>query len=204
MSLAIQSAKAQGDPGLFGFLGKAVGTIAKIGASFVPGPVGAIARGVVGRVFNGGGGAGPAPQTRALPSVRSLPPIFTTTSYAPPPRTVASAMPRGVPGLPFAPQDPTGTGVVPYDPTGINVDRTPAVGCPQGYKPNKSGYYRRIRSPGNPEGAVFYIEPGSRCVKVRRRNAANPRAADRAVSRIQSAKRFATKMNRITVRKKCD
>jgi hypothetical protein len=105
----------------------------------------------------------------------------------------------------YPPQFAQGPGVALVAPTGEpGIDATPAIGCPQGYKPNKSGYYRRIRSPGNPEGSVYYIMPKSRCVKVRKRNAANPKAADRAVSRIESAKRFATRMNRITVRKKCD
>ena len=114
------------------------------------------------------------------------------------PQTVSNQIAVARPEL-FAPE---GTVTMP---TGqVGVDATPAIGCPQGYKPNKSGYYRRIKTPYDPVGQVYYIQPGSRCVKIRRRNAANPRAADRAVSRIQSAKRFATKMNRITVRKKCD
>lgn len=196
MSLAIRTAKAQGDPGLFGFLGKAVGTIAKIGTSLIPGPAGAIARSLSSRIF---GGARPQPtvsqamalppQARALPSIRQFEglPMNGIPQYVPPP----------------APFGPGGTQII--MPTGeVGRDITPAVACPQGYKPNKSGYYRRIKSPGNPEGSVFYIAPKSRCVKVRRRNAANPRAADRAMSRIQSAKRFATKMNRVTIRKKCD
>ena len=192
MSLQIRVAKAQGDPGLFGFLGKAVGSIAKIGTSFIPGPAGAIARGLTGKLF-GGGARVQAPV--ALPTARSLPRMFGGAQ----PVRVSDAIAMNGYGQPFAQQPeivmPTGE---------VGRDVTPAIGCPQGYKPNKSGYYRRIKSPGNPEGSVFYIEPGSRCVKIRRRNAANPRAADRAVSRIQSAKRFATKMNRITVRKKCD
>lgn len=199
MSLAIQSAKAQGDPGLFGFLGKAIGTVAKVGASFLPGPAGAVARFATGKIWPGGG-AGPAPTARALPMVKTLPSIFTNTTFgAQPTPTMPQAMQQD---QMF--QQPTGTGMTPYSPPGIAVDTTPAVACPKGYKPNKSGYYRVIKSPGNPTGTVYYIQPKSRCVKIRKRNAANPRAADRAVSRIESAKRFATRMNRITVRKKCD
>lgn len=201
MSLQIKVAKAQGDPGLFGFLGKAVGTIARVGASFVPGPAGAIARTLTSKIF---GGAQPAAPTALPTAVRTLPPImnggFLGTVAA---RARAAALPQYVPpALPESAFAPQGTITMPTGEVGF--DTTPAIGCPQGYKPNKSGYYRRIRSPGNPEGSVFYIAPKSRCVKIRKRNPANPRAADRAVNRIQSAKRFATKMNRITIRKKCD
>ena len=198
MSLAIQAARAQGDPGLFGFLGKAVGTIARVGTSFLPGPVGAIARGVTSKLPS----FMPQPQARALPSVQTLPSVFTNRTFGAPPPTVARAksVVNGL-ELPFV-QPPQGTFTPPTGQPGI--DATPAIGCPKGYKANKAGYYRRIKTPGDPVGQVYYIEPGSRCVKIRKRNAANPRAADRALNRIQSAKRFATKMNRVTIRKKCD
>jgi len=65
------------------------------------------------------------------------------------------------------------------------------IACPQGYHPNKSGYYTQ-------EG---YIEEGSRCVKNRRRNALNPRALTRAVGRIKSAKTASKILGRITIRK---
>lgn len=184
MSLAIQSAKAQGDPGLFGFLGKAVGTVAKVATSFIPGPAGAVARYATGKIF----GAGPAPTSRALPAVKSLPSIFTNTTFgARPTPTVRDAMAEET---------------YQTQPQQLQLENGGAAGvkiaCPQGYKPNKSGYYRTTN------GQVHYVEPGSRCVKVRKRNAANPRAADRAISRIESAKRFAKRMSRVTVRKKCD
>ena len=195
MSLQIKAARAQGDPGLFGFLGKAVGTIARVGTSFIPGPAGAIARGLTSRLFNGG--ARPTAPS-ALPQVRTLPSVL---------RLNGTMMNGGYPVGP-GPQTmpvPFGGGAEIIAPTGeVGRDPTPAIGCPKGYKPNKSGYYRRIKTPYNPEGSVYYIEPGARCVKIRKRNAANPRAADRALNRIQSAKRFATKMNRVTIRKKCD
>ena len=197
MSLQIRVAKAQGDPGLFGFLGKAVGTIARVGASFIPGPAGAITRGLASRIFGSGGAVAPA-AVRPLPTtIRTMPPIMNGFAPAAPTYTMPDFKAQ-----PFS-QDPGPGRFIP--PTGeVGFDTTPAIGCPSGYKPNKSGYYRRIKSPGNPEGSVYYIAPKSRCVKIRKRNAANPRAADRALNRIQSAKRFATKMNRVTIRKKCD
>ena len=202
MSLQIRVAKAQGDPGLFGFLGKAVGTIAKVGTSFIPGPAGAIARGLTSRIFGGGGAVAPA-AARPLPTViRTMAPLI--NGAAGPNAWGVSPVPNVV----FPESRGFGRGQDPgqfIPATGeVGFDTTPAIGCPSGYKPNKSGYYRRIKSPGNPEGSVYYIAPKSRCVKIRKRNAANPRAADRALNRIQSAKRFATKMNRVTIRKKCD
>lgn len=68
------------------------------------------------------------------------------------------------------------------------------LACPQGFRPNKSDYFL---SDGT------FVEAGSRCVKVRRRNPLNPRAASRAISRIQGAKRAVGLINRISIRKPC-
>lgn len=191
MSLAIAAAKPQGDPGLFGFLGKAVGAVTGLASSFIPGPAGAIARGLQSKIFGGGVQRVPTPSymTPALPtSTRALPRLD-----MPQPRRIG--------------QQPS-TDVVPYQAPGMEdvtmyKDVTPAIACPSGYRPNKSAYYRRLKSPGNPEGMLIYVTKGSRCVKIRHRNPANPRAADRALGRIKSAKRFATKMNQVTIRDPC-
>lgn len=77
------------------------------------------------------------------------------------------------PGVPsFGPQMTTGT-------------VTQEIGCPSGYHPNKSGYFTKS------EG---YIPKGTKCVKNRRRNPANPRALDRAMGRLNSAKRMQSKL----------
>lgn len=68
------------------------------------------------------------------------------------------------------------------------------IGCPSGYRPNKSDYFLK-------DGT--FVAAGTRCVKVRRRNPLNPRALDRAMSRMTSAKRAAKKIGRISIRKKC-
>jgi hypothetical protein len=52
-------------------------------------------------------------------------------------------------------------------------------GCPSGYHVNKSGYYTR-------QG---YVAPGTQCVKNRKRNPLNPRAASRALSRLTSTRK---------------
>jgi hypothetical protein len=186
MSLQIRTSKAKGDPGVFGFLGKVVKTGLGVATSFIPGPAGAIARGLQSKLFGGGQRALPSPQTlqrlRMPLTMNGGGTTYDFPDFSAKPRNGVITMPTGE----------------------VGFDTTPAVACPPGYRPNKAGYYRRIKSPGNPEGSVFYIAPKSRCVKIRKRNAANPRAADRAISRIESAKRFAKRMSRVTVRKKCD
>lgn len=70
---------------------------------------------------------------------------------------------------------------------------------PRGYVRNKSSYYRR-----DPQtGQTVHIPAGTVWRRTRRTNPLNPRAADRAIRRIESAKRAAKMLNRVTVRKKC-
>ena len=85
------------------------------------------------------------------------------------------------------------------DGTVVQRDDTAVTACPPGQRPNKSAYFRM--SPG---GTLIFQPPGSTCVKSRRRNPLNPRAFDRALSRVGSAKRFGEKLGRVTIRKKCD
>ena len=67
----------------------------------------------------------------------------------------------------------------------------------RGFVPNKSSYYRR-----NPQtGETMFIPAGTVWVRRRRMNSLNPRALDRSISRITSAKRRVSKINRITIRK---
>lgn len=72
---------------------------------------------------------------------------------------------------------------------------------PVGYHLNKTGYYRGGRPKSDFE--LEWVEPRSIAVRNRKRNALNPRAADRAIGRITSAKKFAAKLGRITIRKEC-
>jgi len=61
-----------------------------------------------------------------------------------------------------------------------------------GYHWNKSGYFLKSGE---------WVSKGTKQVKNRRRNPLNPRALDRSISRITSAKRASKKLSRITVRK---
>jgi hypothetical protein len=59
----------RGDPGIFGFLGKAVGGVARGLGGILPGPLGGVARTVGGLLPGGSPAPGPAPGT--LPILRS-------------------------------------------------------------------------------------------------------------------------------------
>lgn len=67
-------------------------------------------------------------------------------------------------------------------------------GCPAGHRPNKTAYFLKDGS---------FVDVGTRCVKIRRRNPLNPRALSRAIGRIESGKRAAKRLSRISIRKKC-
>lgn len=195
MSLAMKYSRSRygnaGDPGLGGFLKKAVGAVGglvKAGGGILPGPLGAIAR-IGGGVLAGVGAASTA-------------------------RTVARTV--GITGQP-TPISMPGVGMVPapdfrVGPVGVHVPgRAPGVGVsvgstgfgmfptdggvrPAGYRPNKSDYFLR-------DGT--FVPAGTRMVKARRRNPLNPRALDRAMGRLSSAKKAAKKINRITIRDSC-
>jgi len=73
------------------------------------------------------------------------------------------------------------------------------LGCPSGFHPNKSSYYR-----GDGAGGVVRVLKGTMCVRNRRMNALNPRAATRSIARVGAGKRASAVFNRITIRKKKD
>jgi len=64
--------------------------------------------------------------------------------------------------------------------------------APSGYHWNKSGYYLK-------DGT--YIAPGTKLVKNRRKNAMNPRALRRALSRVNMAKRWQSTLSEVTTSK---
>lgn len=162
-----------GDPGLFGFLGDAIGTVAKIGTSFIPGPIGGIARTAVNALT---GTQQQQPPTGVL-----------GTQFAPVPQQLPSINP------PFA--GPAGVGVsTPFGRAsfGEQQQASPNGGPPgPGYHLNKSGYFLKSGQ---------YVPKGTRWVKNRRKNPLNPRAASRAISRIQSAKKATAMLDRVSVK----
>lgn len=158
------------DPGLFGSIFSGI----KKAAGFIPGPIGAISR----TFFP------TRPTTQAPILVR--PP---TNFPGPQGRT-----------LPFFPQNvgqdanggqvpvPGARGVLERMVPG---GRTGTMACPSGFHPNKTAYH--TKSDG-------FVEVGSKCVKNRRRNPLNPRAASRAIQRIESAKKATVRLQRITIK----
>jgi len=184
---------------LLGLGRKALG----IGASFIPGPGGAVARGVLDR-FGGGGGGGPPP-----PSGRSL--------FRPGRGFPGSRFQIPTPGLPgriqrFLPGGKTGfttipDALIPRGPGGIigafpgvpggvtgfaqNGD-CPAearVCAPRGFHLNKSAYFLR-------DGT--FVERETRFVRNRRLNNANGRAQGKAIVRLEKGAENAKKLLKAT------
>jgi len=63
--------------------------------------------------------------------------------------------------------------------------------APSGYHYNKTSYFLK-------DGT--FVPEGTKLVKNRRRNPLNPRAASRAISRLESAKKAVKRLDRITVK----
>lgn len=189
---------SRGDPGFLGSLLK-VGT--GLVKTFVPGAAQASsAISTVSRAVGLTGGKRPSlAQAKMQARSRSV------GRRAPvPPRTQPPGM-IYTPPASFGPQLPavldTGSAAsrpTVQDGTSVQRDDLPVAGCPAGMRPNKSAYF--WTSPG---GTLIFQPPGTKCVRIRRRNPLNPRAFDRAFSRVASAKRFGEKLGRVTIRKKC-
>jgi len=112
-----------------------------------------------------------------------------------------STMP--VPFPTFAPNGPVKTPglggfmerLVPGGATGFMNGNGNGAACDTaGYHLNKSSYFLMSGE---------FVPERSRYVRNRKRNPANARATSRAISRITGAKRYATSLSRISIRKKC-
>jgi hypothetical protein len=173
MSLAVKRGKARGDPGIWS-------TIRDVGVGFLTG-------GVTGGMTELGRTVG-FPQRNAPAGVQINPPF------------------GGMPGAGIDIRGPGGfelgfgIGEIPEAArmlapgSGAAAARNGAA--PPGYHWNKTGYF--VKGP-----PAAYIAPGTKLVRNRRRNPLNPRAFDRALGRVSSAKRFAKKLGKVTIRKSC-
>lgn len=187
MSMALKQSKARaganfstlgaagfvGDPGLFGSIFSGI----KKAAGFIPGPIGAVARTFFGPTS-------PAPTAPIL--------VRPPTNFPGPQGHTLPTFPVNV----FQ-EAPNGRGQVPVPGTRGAIERfvpggrTGLMACPSGQHPNKTAYWTKS------EG---FIEAGTKCVKNRRRNPLNPRAASRAIQRIESAKKATRSLSRITIK----
>jgi hypothetical protein len=172
-----------GDPGLFGFLGK----VASSALGAIP-VVGGAAKGIFDQV-TGIGRQAPSVATPTIARVKA------SNGFAPP-------VPRGYGGL-ISVNPPMlgapGAGVSTYvgPMGGGNGTQVQAMNgkAPGGYHWNKTSYFLK-------DGT--YVPEGSKLVKNRRRNPLNPRAASRAISRLESAKKATRRLNRISIKcKRC-
>lgn len=187
MSMALKQSKANaganfsslgtgqfvGDPGLFGFLGK---TISRIGGAVLGStPIGAALGTVTG--FLGGRATSPRGATQPIartPSFFPTAPNFGPQEVVPKPG-VRGAIERFLPG----------------GSTGLVVQGGTRMACPSGFHPNKTSYHTQ----------AGFVQAGSKCVKNRRRNPLNPRAASRAISRLESASKATKRITQLTDRK---
>lgn len=191
--LSTRSAEPVGDPGLFGGI---------IGA--IKGGVGSLLTGgnpIAGAISGGIRGFRDEPEQRRPPPP---PPPPRRPQFRGPPRGVQVNPPfGGRPGMGVRVRPGRGSGFdvgvgqrfgPPVPAAAAPVQQGMQVACPPGFRPNKSDYFLR-------DGT--FVAKGTRCVKIRRRNSLNPRALDRAISRVSGAKRAAKKLGRISIRKKC-
>lgn len=177
--LAMQYA---GDPGLFGFLGKAIGGVAKIAGNLLPGPIGAVAK-LAGNVLSPGQKAVAGP-TSSMGLTQSVTPIFGPMPGVPQLPQVGSQV--GLVNIvrPGAGPQLLGPGNNTQSGPGSQVGWTPReqAACQAGYHKNKHDYWTK---------KYGFIPKHSVCVKNRRRNPLNPRAASRSMSRLKSAQKAA-------------
>lgn len=185
MSLSVKVARSRntgrampgmGDPGVFGFIGSAISKVASV-AKNIPGPIGW-----------GAGAISGLTRSQARPQFIRDMPISESAKRAYEERQFGPQMPQMPrPGIVAAVQR-----FAPGGETGM-MD-APAIGSPAGYHVNKTAYFLK-------DGT--FIPEGSRWVKNRRRNPLNPRAASKAIGRLESLKKATARFSRITIRKKC-
>lgn len=179
MSVKVARSKYTGDPGLGSFLGKVAGGI---GGFLLGGPAGAAAgAGLAGRLLGGGSPQVPQVATPGFPGPgRGRRPPAINPPFGGPPGVGV-----GIPGLFGRARAGVGEQLqVPQTRNGA----PPAgmkLACPSGFRPNKTSYFLK-------DGT--FVPEGSKCVKIRRRNPMNPKALDRAISRMNSAKRLQSKL----------
>lgn len=168
-----------------------IGSVLKVGSSVIPGPGGTLLS-AAGSLLGGSGSKSVTnPVTGVTYPVRAV-------DIAP---TKPSIFPTALPQLPT--------------PDSVKVNATNIAGLYQsgsatayfsgqkeqagvctlpGHHMNRTRY--AVVNKGDP----YVVEKGTKCVKNRRRNALNPRALNRAVSRVAAAKKYAKMLDRIEIK----
>lgn len=167
----------RGDPGLFGSIGNFFKGAAGLATGVVGGLnipfVSGISRGIQSIIGN----KRQLPKGRQLGGMAFLPRQGTFPPLPMQPFAEPSRFKRGV------------QQILPGGKTGLEV--APGMGAPAGYHVNKSSYFLQSGE---------FIPAGTRWVKNRKRNPLNPRAWDRALSRLESANNFKKRLARVTIR----
>jgi len=182
MSMAIQRAKYTGDPGLWDVFKK----VGRAAVGMIP-IVGPALQELIPRKQPPIPQAGPGRVPLPLPAM----PISTM----PITRMPVSLAPNGGNG----PLKTPGLGgfmerLLPGGATGFMGGNGNGACDTAGYHLNKSAYFLMSGE---------FVPERSRYVRNRKRNPANARATSRAISRITGAKRYASSLSRISIRKKC-
>jgi len=203
MSLAIKVARARGgrlpragvqrgDPGLFGFLKKAVGLgtglVSKLGIPLVSGVAGAVSQVISGPPKTPG-----MMVAETLP-VQRVPGVAGAGQRLFPGGRTGFEVPIPAAGFPTRLNGEAGIRETQEKKVFANIQLQNGGGCPKGFQLNKTDYFLK-------DGT--FVQAGTRCVAMRRRNPLNPRAFDRALGRISAAKRFGKRLGRVTIRKVC-
>jgi hypothetical protein len=157
----------RGDPFLHKKIIGGIKKVAGVAVNLLPGPVGAVARGLV--KYAGAGSA-----------VGGFESVGPSLGYAPP-----AGMTLAPPGM---------NGGPPLSSQGVlDVIGACAPGgrLLRGFRWNKSGYFTKGGGTSRWPEAVQYHPKGTTCVKTRRMNVANPRALRRALRRAQGFSKLA-------------
>jgi len=178
---AINRQQFRGDPGIFGDIFKKV-------TSFVRDPVGTLVSTAV-DLLSGGGGTDPPPKTMAQAQAEAV--VSNGTIV----RT-AQTVPTDFIDFDFPFSGEPGFGVTFFGQNGENGGSTataaPANGkCQSGFHLNKATYFLKSGQ---------RILKGTVCVKNRRRNALNDRAASNAIRRLEGARKAIKNIQRVSIR----
>jgi hypothetical protein len=183
---AVPRARAhfRGDPGILGSIGKFIGGVAGIAGKLIPGPIGMVAGGVSSLLTGAGKPLNPSVNVASIYGARG----FTAPQD---PQFPQLPYPLTAPIMPLGRGNTTQGGTAGGTDWNSSARETSGTPCGRGYHYNKSGYYSQ---------RYGWVAKGSVCVKNRKRNPLNPRAASRAMARLSSAKKAVKALNRISIR----